>query len=259
MTQCARAAGGAPAFTAERGTTAVARAHAYGTGYSGAGAAGDGTEGVERVLPAARGEIDGERDGHAGGAVRHAVGGAKSIERSCCDGAAQSPVVVVGELVDRQGGADARTGDNQVGRSRADIVKVMGGITRLAMEERNRRSRIYFDARTNFGIAECIAKFERDQTETTRRNLSILKARAAVAREQLFPERLGERIPQIAAVAMGYMKGERISNRERAAAMGVSESAYRQFWAVVVDWLLSRMIEMEQSAARRLAQALGGH
>lgn len=136
--------------------------------------------------------------------------------------------------------------------SRADIVRVFSGITRLALEERNRRSRSFIDARTLWGITDCIAKFERDQGEQTRRNLGVLKARAAVAREQLFPERLEERMPQIAAITIGYMKGARLSNRERAAAMGMSESAYRQAWAAVVDWVLSRILEAEADAAHDL-------
>ena len=140
--------------------------------------------------------------------------------------------------------------------SRADIVKVMGGITRMAMEERNRRSRTYFDARTTLGIADCIAKFERDQAEQTRRNLGVLKARVAVAHDRLFPERLDERMPQIAAVAIGYMKGERSSNRQRAIALGVSESTYREAWSEVVDWLLSEMVQAEDHAAERLSQVL---
>jgi hypothetical protein len=140
--------------------------------------------------------------------------------------------------------------------SREDIIRAFHGVTRLAMEERNRRSRNYFDARTTSGIAECIAKFERDKTEATIRNLGVLKARAAVAHDMLFPERLEERMPQIAAVAIGYMKGERTSNRERATAIGVSESAYRQVWASVVDWLITQMIEAEECAARKFAQAL---
>lgn len=142
--------------------------------------------------------------------------------------------------------------------SRADLVKVMGGITRLAMEERNLRSLTYFDARTNFGIAECIAKFERDHAEGTRRNLVVLKARAAVARGQLFPERLDERMPQIAAVAIGYMKGKRLSNRERAAALGMSESAYREGWAPIVDWLLTQLVDAEQLAAQEFGRAVQG-
>ena len=142
--------------------------------------------------------------------------------------------------------------------SRADIIRVFHGIARLALEERNRRTRRFIDARTLWGITDCIAKFERDHGEQTRRNLGVLKARAAVAREQQFPERLEERMPQIAAVAMGYMKGERLSNRERAAAMGVSESAYRQGWSDVVDWLLTRMVEAEQDAARVFSRSLRG-
>lgn len=140
--------------------------------------------------------------------------------------------------------------------SRADIVRVFHGITRLALEERNLRSRCFIDAKTLWGIKDCIARFERDQSEQTRRDLGVLKARAAVAREQLFPERLEERMPQIAAVAVGYMKGGRLSNRERAAAMGVSESAYRQVWASVVDWLIGRMVEAENRAERSFTNAL---
>ncbi|TDB28422.1 hypothetical protein ATCM_12575 [Stenotrophomonas sp. ATCM1_4] len=140
--------------------------------------------------------------------------------------------------------------------SRADIVRVFHGITRLALEERNLRSRCFIDAKTLWGIKDCIARFERDQSEQTRRDLGVLKARTAVAREQLFPERLEERMPQIAAVAIGYMKGERLSNRERAAAMGVSESAYRQGWSDVVDWLLTQMVEAEQDAARVFSRSL---
>lgn len=140
--------------------------------------------------------------------------------------------------------------------SRGDIVRVFHGITRLALEERNRRSCSFIDARTLWGITDCIAKFERDQGEQTRRNLGVLKARAAVAREQLFPERLEERMPQIAAVAIGYMKGERLSNRERAAALGVGDPAYRESWANVVDWLLTKMVEAEQSAAREFLRAV---
>lgn len=140
--------------------------------------------------------------------------------------------------------------------TKADIVRAFQGITRLLMEERNRRSRIYFDARTLWGITECIAKFERDQGEGTRRNLSVQKARAALAREQLFPERLEDRMSQIVTVAMGYMKGERLSNRERAAALGVGDPAYRETWANVVDWLLTRLVEAEQSAARDFLRAV---
>jgi len=138
--------------------------------------------------------------------------------------------------------------------SRADIVRVFHGITRLALEERNRRSRSFIDARTLWGITDCIAKFERDQGEQTRRNLSVLKARAAVARDQLFPERLEERMPQIVAVAMGYMKGERLSNRERAIALGVGESTYRESWAAVVDWLLTQLVDAESWAALQFQQ-----
>ncbi|MBD9534670.1 hypothetical protein IB227_02245 [Stenotrophomonas sp. STM01] len=140
--------------------------------------------------------------------------------------------------------------------SRADIVRVFHGITRLALEERNRRSRRFIDARTLWGIADCIAKFERDQGEQTRRNLSMLKARAAVARDQLFPEKLEERMVKIVLVVIGYMRGERLSNRERAHVLNVSESTYRECWAKVVDWLQTRAVDCERAAAKELARTL---
>lgn len=140
--------------------------------------------------------------------------------------------------------------------SRVDIVRTFEGIARLAMEERNRRSKAYVDARTTWGIAECMANFDRRTDVWTRRNLEILKARADVARGLLLPESLEQRMPQIAALAIGYMKGGRLSNRERAATMGVSESAYRQGWVDVVEWIIARVVEAEQTAARQLKQAV---
>lgn len=138
---------------------------------------------------------------------------------------------------------------------REDVVRVCEGITRLVMEERNRRAKAYVDARTTWGIAECIAKFHRAGDIESCRKLAILKARVAVARDRQLPERLDDRMPHIAAVVIGCLKGERLSNRERALFLGVSESAYRQAWAAVVDWLLSQLIEAEAGAARAFAAA----
>lgn len=142
--------------------------------------------------------------------------------------------------------------------SRGDILRVLEGITRMALEERNRRSKDYADARATWGIAECMARFNRDREERTVRHLEILKARVAIARDRLWPERLEDRIPQIAALAIGYMKGERLSNRGRAMALGVGESSYRECWVEVVDWLLSQLIDAEQCAARNFDSAVGG-
>ncbi|MCG8275389.1 hypothetical protein [Stenotrophomonas sp. NLF4-10] len=139
---------------------------------------------------------------------------------------------------------------------RGDILRVLEGVTRMVLEERNRRSKDYADARATWGIAECMARFNRDREERTVRHLDILKARVAVARDRLWPERLEERLPEIATVAIGYMKGERLSNRERATVVGVSESAYRQVWVGVVDWLLTQMVEAEAAAVRKFAQAV---
>jgi len=142
--------------------------------------------------------------------------------------------------------------------SRADVFRAFEGITRLAMEERNRRSKDYADARATWGIAECIARFNKHQQESTQRHLGILKARVAVARELLMPERLEERLPEIAAVALGYMKGERLSNRERASALGVSDSTYRETWASVVDWLQAHLVEAERCAVRQFFRVVSG-
>ncbi|WP_293716449.1 MULTISPECIES: hypothetical protein [unclassified Stenotrophomonas] len=140
--------------------------------------------------------------------------------------------------------------------SRADIFRSFEGAVRVAMEERARRLNEYFDAKTTLGIADCIAKFHRDRSEAGRRNIGILRARVSVAHDRLFPDRLEERLPDITAVCIGHMRGERLSNRERAAAIGVSDSSYREAWAGVVDWLLARLVEAEQQAACRLRKAV---
>jgi len=140
--------------------------------------------------------------------------------------------------------------------TKADVVRALEGVTRLAMEERNRRSKDYADVRTTWGIAECMAKFQRDRDEGTMRALAILKARVAMKRDLLMPEKMDERLPEIIAVAVGYLKGERLSNRERALALGVGESTYREVWAELVDWLITKLVEHEQRAAEQFRRAL---
>lgn len=130
------------------------------------------------------------------------------------------------------------------------------GIVRVAMKEWATRMQAHTDARCNYGLADSLAKFARDRSEATTRNLSILQARVAVARDNLWPEKLEDKLPMLIPILLRTMKGEKHSNVERAKAMGMDESSYRERWAKVYEWMLSKMIDEEQAAARAMEQAL---
>lgn len=64
--------------------------------------------------------------------------------------------------------------------SRNEVIKVLEGVTRLVLEERNRRSNEYAGARATLGIAECVARFNKDRQDGTQRHLAILRTRVAL-------------------------------------------------------------------------------
>lgn len=136
------------------------------------------------------------------------------------------------------------------------LQPIVAAIFRLAMEEYYSRKAKYAEAQTNFGLAECLAVYHRERSEESRKSRDILKAKVAVARENLWSDRLPDRLPQMASLLVGYMRGDRLSNAEKAKALKIDESSYRQSWQKIFDWMLSRMIDEEAEAARCLENAL---
>lgn len=132
------------------------------------------------------------------------------------------------------------------------------GIAKVAMGEWADRMRRHADARCNYGLAGTLAKFNHDRSEATTRHLGILAARVAVARDNLWPEKLEDKLPVLIPILLHTMKrdGEVETATKRAALMGMTEASYRQTWAQVYEWMLSRMIDEEQAAARAMEQAL---
>lgn len=135
------------------------------------------------------------------------------------------------------------------------------GIAKVAMTEWAVRMRAHADARCNYGLAESLAKFNGDRSEETTRQRSILKARVAVARENLWPEKLQDKLPVLIPILLHTMKRDKRvdTNAKRADLLGMTESSYRQTWAPVYEWMLSRMIDEEQAAARAMEMALRTH
>ena len=130
------------------------------------------------------------------------------------------------------------------------------GVVRVAMKEWATRMQAHTDARCTFGLAETLAKYAKDRSPATVRNLAILQARVAVARDNLWPERLEDKLPMLVPMLLRAMKGEKHSNVDRAKAMGIDESSYRERWSKVYEWMLTKMIDEEQAAARAMEQAL---
>ncbi|WP_372483781.1 hypothetical protein AB9H29_12080 [Stenotrophomonas sepilia] len=130
------------------------------------------------------------------------------------------------------------------------------GVVRVAMKEWATRMQAHTDARCTYGLAETLAKYAKDRSPATVRNLAILQARVAVARDNLWPERLEDKLPMLVPMLLRAMKGEKHSNVDRARAMGINESSYRERWSKVYEWMLTKMIDEEQAAARAMEQAL---
>lgn len=136
------------------------------------------------------------------------------------------------------------------------LEPIVAAIFKLAMDEYYGRKARYAEAQTTWGLAECLATYHRHRSPETRKNLESLKRKVEEARENLWSDRLSDRLPGLALILVGYMQGERLSNSQRAEKMKMDESSYRQNWAKVFDWMLTRMIDAEAEAARQLEAAL---
>ncbi len=137
-----------------------------------------------------------------------------------------------------------------------DIAKIYEHVCRLAMDEATRRGILHGEAKTRWGMASSLASFRGDRSEAMRRELAILKARVGVARDQLWPDTLHERMPALARLLIGYMRGERLSNREKSVRLKIDESTWRGKWSGIFEHLLGMLIDAEQHAARQFAQRL---
>lgn len=140
--------------------------------------------------------------------------------------------------------------------SKQDIYRVFERVCKLAMDESSSRVRMHCEARTLWGLSESLAGFHQNRTGATRHHLAELKTKMQDARKRLWPDRLHEVLPILVGLLIGFMKGERLSSRERARRMGMDESTYRERWSDVYEWLLWKMLDAEQEAARTFGKVL---
>ncbi|MCU1053268.1 hypothetical protein JAK47_01745 [Stenotrophomonas maltophilia] len=129
-------------------------------------------------------------------------------------------------------------------------------IVKVLMAEWSRRQSLLASARAAYGMAASIANFNRRQDEATKREIEILKSRVAVARQNAWPDNVEDRLPLLIPLLLRAMKGEKLSGVERAKAMNMSESAYREGWNSAYEWGLTAMIDAEAEAARAMERAL---
>lgn len=134
--------------------------------------------------------------------------------------------------------------------------KVRADLCRLALNHAHCLRWAAIDARAVVEIARINAQLDGDKSAASRDRLRSLERAEARARDQQWPDKLGEKVMAIADIVIDHMRGERLANVARAKRLGIDESTYRERWARVVDALLTEVIEAEQAAAAELKVAL---
>lgn len=139
-------------------------------------------------------------------------------------------------------------------------------IVPIVCTEMARQSKRLVAAHLDFQLAEAailwagkpVTKGQRDEVERAR-------ARLAEIRKAVWPNNTMERLPGIAKAIIGEMAGRqgdgegdggRVSDRQRALAIGVDPSDYPKRWRPVYEWVMAQMVDAEQQAVKRLESAL---
>lgn len=135
--------------------------------------------------------------------------------------------------------------------------KISATIHRLVMDEWSAREQAYIEAKVERGLVVSLSRYHRAALDFKTR--SSLDAAVDEARAHRWPEKLEDRLEEVVRIAVLDLFGaEGTSNRDRAKAMGLSESGYREVWAGVVTWLYCVMRDAEAEAGRHLWAALQG-
>lgn len=170
----------------------------------------------------------------------------------------------------------------------ADSRKLMSAVLAEVDVEWRRQSKLLFDARTDVGIAEAIAGWNRSSTADERSDVDRARARYEAIRDACWPRDTGTMLPALVTACLEEIagrqrcpdcegRGEKLrgelrvpcarcnhtgevqaSNAARARAIGRDEASFRRNWAGVYMWILDLLRESEQEAARALREALMG-
>lgn len=168
----------------------------------------------------------------------------------------------------------------------ADHRKLMDGVLAEVDLEWRRQSVLLSNARTDVGMAEAIAGWNRNSSIEQRQEVDRAKARWEAIRDRCWPKDTGSMLPALVGACLEEIagrqqcpdcegRGERLrgelrvpcarcnhtgevqaSNAARARAIGRDEASFRRNWAGVYTWILDLLTEAEQSAARALRDAL---
>lgn len=169
----------------------------------------------------------------------------------------------------------------------ADNRKLMGAVLAEVDVEWRRQSKLLSDARTDVGLAEAVAGWNRATTAEERTDVDRARARYEAIRDTCWPRDTGAMLPTLVNACLEEIagrqqcpdcegRGERLrgelrvpcarcsqtgevqaSNASRARAIGRDEAAFRRNWLGIYTWLLDLLTEREQEAARALRDALG--
>lgn len=169
----------------------------------------------------------------------------------------------------------------------ADSRKLMGAVLAEVDVEWRRQSKLLSDARTDVGLAEAVAGWNRAVTSEERSDVNRARARYEAIRDTCWPRDTGAMLPTLVTACLEEIagrqqcpdcegRGERLrgelrvpcarcsqtgevqaSNASRARAIGRDEASFRRNWLGIYTWLLDLLTEREQEAARELRDALG--
>jgi hypothetical protein len=164
--------------------------------------------------------------------------------------------------------------------------KLRDAIVALVAPEIRRQQYRLFDAGLELQLArQAIAWSRTSMTHEQRSALDQVERRYAQVQAQCWPRSTMESLPTLAGAVLSEIaranhcdacrgRGEQgadtpsvcpdcggrgivaVSDRSRARALGRDEAAYRKTWRPVYLWLLDRLLDAEQKAARALAAAL---
>lgn len=138
-----------------------------------------------------------------------------------------------------------------------EIDKACGLIYAMAAAEWRRRKDDVATAAISHEMAKLLAQRNRDRSEACKRHLSTLEGKAYVAGLNSWPDNLHSRLDALSEVLLSdLLADKKPTNVEIAKAIGVGESAYRQSWAKVYDWLYSAIVDSRHAAAREIMRAL---
>lgn len=168
----------------------------------------------------------------------------------------------------------------------ASNARLMDAVLAAVSVEWSRQAKRMGDARTELGIAEAIAGWNRATSPEQRREVERARARYEAVRDESWPRETGAMLPALVKSCVkeiacrnhcadcdgrGHVVRANLvvcctkclgsgvvpmSNSARAKAIGRDEASFRRNWSAVYMWLLGLLTEAEQDAARSMAQAL---